>query len=237
MNNKNSHIYFKVVLDKNAEGIAYGGCPAFLPEEVDWWLNQAQLEILSNKVTGNNALRVDLEGSISNISEINRLIATENNLQAYHTENNEYVIEDIHGEDNKRMTILSAMLKYGQFNTNCGITTHQVARLFKQTINNIPWVQNPVAVLEDNKLLVYVDPILMLDPIYAPRNDGDNDYYRVDITYIKKPKEFNYKEPDEELDFPEDVMIEIINRAVVLALENIESQRTTTKLQLNQVSE
>jgi len=39
MTNKDSHIIFKVVLDKNAEGIAYGGCPAFL--EVDLFLNQA----------------------------------------------------------------------------------------------------------------------------------------------------------------------------------------------------
>ena len=32
-------------------------------------------------------------------------------------------------------------------------------------------------------------------------------------------------------------MTEVINRAVVLALENIESQRTAGKLQLNQLSE
>ena len=73
MTNKDSHIIFKVVLDKNAEGIAYGGCPAFLDEEVDLFLNQAQLEILSNKITGNNTLRVGLEGSVSNLSEIEML--------------------------------------------------------------------------------------------------------------------------------------------------------------------
>lgn len=237
MNNKDSHIYFKVILDKNAEGIAFGGCPAFLPEEIDLFLNQAQLEILSNKTTGNNALRVDLEGSISNISEINRLISTDENLQAWNTNNNEYVIDDIHGEDNHRMTILSAVLKYGDLEANCNITTHAVAGLYKQTYNNIPWVENPIAVLEDNNFLVYVDPIMSLNPMYGPRTDEDGKYYRVDITYIKKPKKFNYTEPEEELDFPEDVMNEIINRAVVIALENIESQRTTTKLQLNQVSE
>ena len=237
MNNRDSHIYFKVFLDKNAEGVAFGGCPAFLPEEIDIFLNQAQLEKLSNKITGNNALRVDLEGSISNMSEINRLIVTDDNLQAFHTEYNEYAIDDIHGEDDHRMTILSATLKYGQFNANCGITTHQVARLFKQTVNNVPWVENPVAVLEDNKFLVYVDPIMMQDPMYAPRTDGNNEYYRVDVTYIKKPTPFNYLKPDEELDFPEDVMYEIIDRAVVIALENIESQRQSSKLQLNQVSE
>lgn len=237
MNNKDSHIYFKVILDKNAEGIAFGGCPAFLPEEIDLFLNQAQLEILSNKTTGNNALRVDLEGSISNISEINRLIVTDENLQAYNTNYNEYIIDNIHGEDDHRMTILSAVLKYGQYKANCSITSHAVAGLYRQTYNNVPWVENPIAMLEDDNFVVYVDPIVSLNPMYAPRVENGKQYYRVDITYIKKPKKFNYQEPDEELDFPDDVMNEIINRAVVLALENIESQRTSTKLQLNQVSE
>jgi hypothetical protein len=114
MTNKDSHIIFKVVLDKNAEGIAYGGCPAFLDEEVDLFLNQAQLEILSNKITGNNALRIGLEGSVSNLSEIEKLIATDVNLHAVHTGYNEYALEDVHDEDN-RMTILGVLLKYGQF--------------------------------------------------------------------------------------------------------------------------
>ena len=100
MTNKDSHIIFKVVLDKNAEGIAYGGCPAFLDEEVDLFLN--------------HALRVGLEGSVSNLSEIEKLIATDVNLHAVHTGYNEYALEDVHDEDN-RMTILSVLLKYGQF--------------------------------------------------------------------------------------------------------------------------
>lgn len=236
MTNKDSHIIFKVVLDKNAEGIAYGGCPAFLDEEVDLFLNQAQLEILSNKITGNNALRIGLEGSVSNLSEIEKLIATDVNLHAVHTDYNEYVLEDVHDEEN-RMTILSVLLKYGQFQTNCVLTSHELVKPFKQTYNNVPWVENPVATLENDKLLVYVDPVLMQDPMYAPRVEDNIEFYRVNLTYVKKPTKFDYTKPEQELDFPEDVMYEIINRAVVIALENIESQRQSTKFQLNQVSE
>lgn len=237
MNNRDSHIYFKVVLDKNAEGIAFGGCPAFLPEEIDLFLNQAQLEILSNKITGNNALRVGLEGNLSNISELDKLLTTDQNIYAYHTQYNEFVADDIH-KDGERMTILSIQLKYSStLQANCGITDHDTVKLFKQTYNNTPWVENPVAALEDNKVLVYVDPILMQDSMYAPRFDNDGEYYRLDVTYVKRPTKFDYSSPDGELDFPEDVMYEIINRAVVIALENIESQRQTTKLQLNQLSE
>ena len=113
------------------------------------------------------------------------------------------------------------------------IVDHNTALLFKQTYNNIPWVEVPVVVLEDNKMLLYVDPILMQQTAYAPSNNK----YAVNITYIKKPTQFDYTNLDGELDLPDDVMSEVINRAVVLALENIESQRTSSKLQLNQLSE
>ena len=36
---------------------------------------------------------------------------------------------------------------------------------------------------------------------------------------------------------PEYVMYEVINRAAVIALENIESQRTGTKVQINNLQE
>ena len=236
MTNRDSHIIFKVLLDKNAEGIAYGGCPAFLEEEVDIFLNQAQLEVLSNKVTGNNALRVGFEGSPSNVSEIDKLVKTDDNLHAVKTEFNEFVLSDLHDEG-RRMTILHITLKMGQYQTNCNIVDHTVVKPYKWTYNNVPWVEMPMATIEDDSMLIYVDPILMQEDRYAPRIEDNTQYYRVDLTYIAKPKEFDYTRPDVELDFPEDVMNEIINRAVVLALENIESQRSQTKLQLNQVQE
>ena len=33
------HKTFKLVLDKNADAVAFGGCPAFLPQEIDSFLN------------------------------------------------------------------------------------------------------------------------------------------------------------------------------------------------------
>lgn len=82
-------------------------------------------------------------------------------------------------------------------------------------------------------MLIYVDPILMQTPEYQPSNNR----YAVNITYIKRPVQFDYTNPDGELELPDDVMQDVVNRAVVLALENIESQRTSSKLQLNQLSE
>ena len=33
------HKTFKTMMDKNAESVAFGGCPAFLSEEIDLFLN------------------------------------------------------------------------------------------------------------------------------------------------------------------------------------------------------
>ena len=232
MNNRTAHIQFKVILDKNAQGVAFGGAPAFLPQEIDLFLNQAQDDVISNKISGNNVLKLGFEGSLQRISELDKLIRTDENIIMQKNVYNEFVLDNVHADGN-RVTIWAVTLKYGNNFANCMIVDHNTALLFKQTYNNIPWVEVPVVVLEDNKMLLYVDPILMQQTDYAPSNDK----YTVNITYIKKPTQFDYTNLDGELDLPDDVMSEVINRAVVLALENIESQRTSSKLQLNQLSE
>lgn len=232
MNNRTAHIQFKVILDKNAQGVAFGGAPAFLPQEIDLFLNQAQDDVISNKISGNNVLKLGFEGSLQRISELDKLIRTDENIIMQKNVYNEFVLDNVH-DDGNRVTIWAVTLKYGNNFANCMIVDHNTALLFKQTYNNIPWVEVPVVVLEDNKMLLYVDPILMQQTAYAPSNNK----YVVNITYIKKPTQFDYTNLDGELDLPDDVMSEVINRAVVLALENIESQRTSSKLQLNQLSE
>ncbi len=232
MNNRTAHIQFKVILDKNAQGVAFGGAPAFLPQEIDLFLNQAQDDVISNKISGNNVLKLGFEGSLQRISELDKLIRTDENIIMQKNVYNEFVLDNVHADGN-RVTIWAVTLKYGNNFANCMIVDHNTALLFKQTYNNIPWVEVPVVVLEDNKMLLYVDPILMQQTAYAPSNNN----YAVNITYIKKPTQFDYTNLDGELDLPDDVMSEVINRAVVLALENIESQRTSSKLQLNQLSE
>nr|DAX09722.1 MAG TPA: hypothetical protein [Bacteriophage sp.] len=72
---------------------------------------------------------------------------------------NEFVIDDIH-DGGRRVTILSAVIMFKGSSTNCLIVDHENANLFKQTYNNIPWVEVPVATLEDNKMKIYVDPVM-----------------------------------------------------------------------------
>ena len=118
MNNRTAHIQFKVILDKNAQGVAYGGSPAFLPEEIDIFLNQAQNEIISNKISGNNVLKQGFEGSLQSISELDALVRTDENIFANNSMYNEFVIDDIH-DGGRRVTILSAVIMFKGSSTNC----------------------------------------------------------------------------------------------------------------------
>lgn len=81
--------------------------------------------------------------------------------------------------------------------------------------------------LEDNHLYIVVDPF-----------SDKSTTYTVDLTYVKYPMKIDSTDFTKDFtDVPETVIYEIINRAVVIALENIESTRVNTKAQLNQLSE
>lgn len=74
------HKTFKVMMDKNAEAVAFGGCPAFLPEEIDLFLNQAYVEVICNKYTGTNTLKVPFEGTVKRIQDLEGLVKTDKGI-------------------------------------------------------------------------------------------------------------------------------------------------------------
>lgn len=232
MTNEVAHKNLKVIIDKNAQGVAFGGAPAFLDAELDIFLNQAQNEIISNKFTGNNVLQQGFEANALRMSELDKLVCTDDNVYAVHTDYNEFVLDNVHNDGN-RLIILQVMLHMQSHQTICSMFDHTNVRLYKQTYCNTPWIEIPVYTIEDNKLYVYIDPIMMEDVNFAPSAEG----YEVKLTYVRPPIRFNYLQPKQELEFSDDIMEEIINRAAVIALESIESQRATTKTQINQLSE
>ena len=75
------HIAFKIEMDKNAANIAFGSYPSFLPEEIDYWLNQGMYQEVSNKFTGLNTLKQPFEKSVKRIHDLENLIVTHNNIR------------------------------------------------------------------------------------------------------------------------------------------------------------
>lgn len=225
------HKAFKVLMDKNSEAVAFGGCPAFLPEEIDLFLNQAYIEVICNKYTGNNTLKVGFEGAVKRIADLQKLIKTDTALSLVYPYSHSNVLTLSNffndGEQLKRMFYVDCVLHFNGEATTCSLTDHEKAKGFLQTYNNIPWIETPIAVLEDNTLKIYIDPIRM-----------SSEQYTADITYIKYPETISYKDYNKDItEVPDYVLNEVVDRAIEIALETIESQRAQTKVQLDSLNE
>lgn len=220
------HKAFKVMMDKNAEAVAFGGCPAFLPEEIDLFLNQAFIEVISNKFTGQNVLQVPFEGSVKRVADLEGLVKTDTAISLSLDQNRNVLTLSDFSNSNKRMFYVNSVLHFDNTSSTCILVSHDDSRKFLKTYNNDPWIDTPVSVLEDNKLKVMIDSHSMTAP------------YTIDITYVSFPPVIDSSNPDTEINIvPDRILYEVINRATVIALENIESKRTETKVQINNLSE
>ena len=128
------------------------------------------------------------------------------------------------------------------------LVSHDMATRFFSSPHNIPWVKDPVCYIESGKLHVVYDPVNK--PIIRDR-DGVTP---VEIVYIKQPNTFvknltSYAEADYasyfdwhwgDRDVPEEYKFEcnstmaeeLVSLAVAFALENVESARLNSKLNM-----
>lgn len=212
------HIAFKIAMDKNSQSVAFGGCPAFLPDEIDYWLNQGLYQEINTKFTGNNPTKIAFEGSIKRTHDLENLIRTDNNVSATkEADTNRCFITNLFS--GTRMFFIDAVLNFDNNKANVKLVSHEIAQRFRKTHNNNPWIEEPVGVIQDNTLYVYYDSVAM-----------NADSYSVDITYVKFPTKIEDLPATGMDEIPEYMQFEIVNRAVELALEDIESKRVQTKV-------
>lgn len=218
------HIAFKIAIDKNSASVAFGGCPAFLDEEIDYWLNQGMYQEVSNKFTGLNTLKQPFEQSVKRIHDLEKLVQTDNLIEAVREgSTNRCVVNNLFKD---KMFFVEGSFRFDSNTSNIILIDHNSSKQFKQTYDNLPYIQSPVGVIEEDDLFIYFDPMSM----------KANKYF-VDITYVKYPTKIEDLPEEGMIEFPEYMQHEIVNRAVELALEDIESRRVQTKSQLNQIDE
>lgn len=221
-----AHIAFKIETDKNAVNIGMSGCPSFLPEEIDYWLYTAYLIKIATKFTGNNNLQAPFEGNIKRVADLEGLVKTDRSITllsepiSNRLTMNDFKSSVTYGDEaqDKRMYFIEGVLHFGNNKiANVKPISHEQARRFLETYSNKPWIEEPVAILEDNKLIVFIDRDLMVGP------------YTIDITYLAYPRKINNQDITSTLDeVPEYMQYEVIKLAADMAIENIESPRTQT---------
>lgn len=220
MTHKNIYTKFMIEYDKASVTSSY---PSLTKYEVATLLDKAYNALIAQKVTGNNIRRSSFESDIKAISDLQNLISTSTiNLSSADVSSNVkkaqltpdflYFVEARVKNDNS------------SFIRNTQIIDHNSAKKFFVTENNLPWIVTPACYIQSDYLYIVYDP-----------KDANN-ITKVSMEYIKKPTSFvsgsNTTTLDSDTPFEcnDTIANELINLAIVFALENVESQRLTSKL-------
>lgn len=226
---------FEIEYDKAQMASSY---PSLTKLECATILDKAYLALLAQKLTGNNPRQTAFEGDSKAIEDVRPLLKRESvSIAKVGTDvANEYVAS-IPNDLNMLYYIVS-MLKVsntqGHSSVPVNLVNHEDAMKFKATNYNLPWVKIPVCYVEGDNIYILIDP-----RNHTVNTDPENN--SLEIEYMKKPISFvteYYKEKDPTLDPPyeypdfelNDTMAEeLINLAIILSAEIVESPRQQTK--------
>ena len=255
MTHKDIYTKFMIEYDKANVTSSY---PSLTEYEIATVLDKAYNALIAQKITGNNARRVGFEMDVKAISDLAPLVVHKDvqffddthtpavNIMPFRlpTDFNYYVQSYIDYNtysseglpyDNKTIRLVPIKL-----------VPHYVAEKFFTTSYNMPWIKIPVCYIEQG--VVYVVYDLLNKPFVEAGN-------RVHLTYVKKPNTFvkdltlyegtsgasffdcpsdasrSFKELYD-FECNETMAEELINLAVTFALENVESQRLNSKLNM-----
>lgn len=242
-------IYTKFMIEYDKANVA-SSYPSLTEYEIATILDKAYNALIAQKFTGNNPRRSSFESDNKSISDLQPLIKTDvctgsldsaNSFSANLPDGFLYYIssciEHTISEKSKPMDELAVRI------INVKLVDHNTANKFLISPTNLPWVKTPVCYIEGNEITVIYDPMMQ---------DLETDVY---VTFIKKPNTFvkenltgknTYltfvEEKDEngkvivpkgyEFECNDTVAEELISLAVTFALENVESQRLNTKLNM-----
>lgn len=240
MTHKDIYTKFMIEYDKANVASSY---PSLTEYEIATILDKAYNALIAQKFTGNNPRRSSFESDNKSISDLQPLIKTDVCIGSLDDVNsfsanlpNEFLyyisscIKHAISEKSKPMDELTTRI------VNVKLVDHNTANKFLISPTNLPWVKTPVCYIEGNKITVIYDPMMQ---------DLETD---ISVTFIKKPNTFVKEKLTEgntyftwigdtvpetyKFECNDTVAEELISLAVTFALENVESQRLNTKLNM-----
>jgi len=248
MTHKDIYTKFLIEYDKANVTSSY---PSLTEYEIATVLDKAYNALIAQKVTGNNVRRVPFEADVKAISDITPLILKLDRIFVEET--------DIFATNVKKTELPSSFLYYVSANLigHMGsysaydqleerrmpvqLVDHQTASKFLSSTSNMPWIKIPVGYIEGNMFYVVYDPL------------SKYKFEEGEITYIRQPNKFvkDIEEGAQDISFfecPQDasdtlkrkyefecnstVAEELVSLAISFALENVESPRLNTKLNM-----
>ena len=212
------HLAVKLGLDKTSNF----ALPSLLPEEIAYWLNEGQLQVVKQKAFGNNFRQEDLNTGVKRIDDLSPLIkesASFSNINSHGSYTNVKTLARLQSSLSDYMFFISATCRY---------STNKIgeAKLIPiSSINNLlvtefnrPFLRNPYIYITKDNFNFIINP--------------DTSLSSVSFRYIKTPKKLVRSAPSSEetteSELPTQVHPEIVAVTVNMLLENLESQRSQT---------
>lgn len=236
-----SDVYTKFMIQYDKAMIT-SSYPSMTKYEVATLLDKAYLALIGEKVTGNNQRQAQFESDVKAMEDIRPLLVTNLSVADSYRPANHVTNAFVCNLPKDMLYFVSATTKLYRvpavpdrdFNqqriSNVTLVDHATASKFFATATNMPWIKNPVAYIDGDNITVVYD-------LYETYRHGvlPSELF---ITYIKHPQKFVRKNlfPDNiQVEINDTMVEELINLAIVMAGEIVESPRLQTKAQLRQL--
>jgi hypothetical protein len=233
MNILQAHIEFREAMDK-LDSSAY---PDFLPEQIDYILNEAYNRFIKTRYSGNNYARTSAEQTQKRIDDLRNLIVTSfaqtsintNEINTYNVSLNNLFTTEARNitSTNEYMFYFRGRVKVA--NTKCGtnyvplrIYTHDEIDIVIEDPFKKPVIYEPIGYFEGNDICVVTDGTFTVE--------------NFKLSYFKTPTPVSYTN-NTTFETAPHTHKEIIALATYIALENIESARQQTQLQAQSMIE
>lgn len=222
-------IYEKFMIEYDKENVTTS-YPSLTEYEIATLLDKAYLALIAQKFTGNNMRRVPFEGDEKAVEDLQPLI-TEASVSLSNNEVNYFSCKTANFFEPNVMYIIHAIIGTGdRFESAKQIQSKYVYK-FTQNISNKPWSKSAIYCIQDNKIILVKSKL-------GEEADAHNDYINFIYTYIKYPQKFTDKtnrlsqQTNIQFELSDSMAEELINLALVMSTEIVESPRMQTKAQL-----
>lgn len=223
-------IYEKFMIEYDKENVTTS-YPSLTEYEIATLLDKAYLALIAQKFTGNNMRRVPFDGDEKAVEDLQPLVQ-EGAIQFRNNNKNALDFIFCEFDKNEVMYIIHAVVSdnKGNFEPAKQIQSKYMYK-FTRTLNNKPWSRSAIYCVQGNKIILIKGQIVD----YAA-NGGIS--IKLIYTYIKYPQKFADKnkklsqQTDIDFELSDSMAEELINLALVMSTEIVESPRLQTKAQL-----
>ena len=221
-------IYEKFMIEYDKENVTTS-YPSLTEYEIATLLDKAYLALIAQKFTGNNMRRVPFEGDEKAVEDLQPLVS-QATIAQFQLKNYGQIVFPL---NNDMMYIVDVF-----FRSNSSILGEHGKQIqskymykFMDSYNNKPWAKEAIYCIYDDSIVLIYKNINIINTM------GSSDIQAI-CTYIKYPQKFVDKnkkisqQTDIIFELSDSMAEELINLALVMSTEIVESPRMQTKAQL-----